>query len=107
MDLQVGTFSVTIPAGSFEGRGKHAFKYEGWINDVDLRITIEQGDRDDRDHEDRNDHDGQEDADQGKDYLFTAEGRGKILDGIANPVTVGLTIGDDTGTTTVKADIDK
>lgn len=107
VNLQVGTFSVTIPAGSFEEKGKHAFRYDGQIIDVDLRITIEQGDWDDHDHKDRSDHDRQEVPDHAKDYLFTAEGRGHILAGVANPVTVGLTIGDDTGSTTVKADIDK
>src|SRR4029077_7757317 len=103
--FQVGTFSVTIPAGSFREEGKHTFKFHGWINDVDLKITIDQVDR--HDHMDRKDHDKRKDHDEGNDYLFTAEGRGHILSGVSNPVAVGLMIGDDEGSTTVKADIDK
>jgi 6-phosphogluconolactonase len=105
VEFQVGTFSVTIPAGSFREEGKHTFKFHGWINDVDLKITIDQVDR--HDHMDRKDHDKRKDHDEGNDYLFTAEGRGHILSGVSNPVAVGLTIGDDEGSTTVNADIDK
>jgi hypothetical protein len=105
VELQVGTFSATIPAGSFKQRGKHEFEFRGQINDADLRIIIERADRDDR--WDRKDHDKRKGPDEGKEYLFTAEGKGHILAGVANPVTVGLTIGDDEGSTTVKADIDR
>jgi len=105
VELQVGTFSATIPAGSFKEEGKHTFKFHGWINDADLKITIDQVDR--HDHMDRKDHDKGKDHDEGNDYLFTAEGKGHILSGVSNPVAVGLTIGDDEGSTTVKADIDK
>jgi 6-phosphogluconolactonase (cycloisomerase 2 family) len=105
VELQVGTFSATIPAGSFKQRGKHEFEFRGQMNDADLRIIIERADRDDR--WDRKDHDKRKGPDEGKEYLFTAEGKGHILAGVANPVTVGLTIGDDEGSTTVKADIDR
>jgi 6-phosphogluconolactonase len=104
--LQVGTFSTTIPAGSFreerrhefemerkgerEGKGeeekRRAFDFEGYVNGVDLEVTIY--------------HVG------GNRFLFAAKGKGHILTGIVNPVTVGLTIGDDEGSTTVSADID-
>jgi hypothetical protein len=87
VQLQVGTYSVTIPANSFREHGKREFSFDGWINDVSVRIRIEQT--------------------KGKEYLFTAEGKGNILKGIKNPVTVGLVIGDDEGSATVKADIDK
>jgi hypothetical protein len=109
VQLQVGSYTVTLPAGSFRDHERHdfdhdrdrdhgrdrdhdrwknnEFKFNGEINDVDLRILI--------DHV------------KGNDYLFTAEGRGHILQGIKNPVTVGLTIGDEGGSATVKADIDR
>jgi 6-phosphogluconolactonase len=100
--LQVGSFSATIPAGSFKEEGEHTFKFEGKINDVDLKITIQRidGKRNDGKHDDGKHV-------EGNDYLFTAEGKGNILSGIVNPVTVGLTIGDDEGSTMLKADIDK
>ena len=98
--LQVGSYTVTIPAGSFKQRGKHdsdsddhkdrkklQFEFAGEINGVDVRIGIYQA--------------------KGNEYLFTAEGRGHILQGITNPVTVGLTIGEYEGSASVKADIDK
>jgi 6-phosphogluconolactonase len=87
VELQVGSYSVTLPAGSFRERGRHQFEYEGRINDVEVRIHIYET--------------------KGKDHLFTAEAKGNILKGIKNPVAVGLTIGDDEGSVTVKADIDK
>jgi len=40
-------------------------------------------------------------------FSFTAQGEGANLTGTVNPVTVELTIGDDYGSTIVKADIDK
>ena len=108
--LQVGSYSVTLPAGLFHERGRHEFVYEGHINDVDLRITIEHADRDDHDDKDRRnrrDHDEKKTPEPANEYHITAEGRGRILQGIKNPVAVGLTIGDDEGSVTVKADIDK
>ena len=108
--LQVGSYSVALPAGLFHERGRHEFEYEGHVNDVDLRITIEHADRDDRDDKDRRnrkDRDGKNAPDSGNDYHFTAEGRGRILQGIKNPVAVGLAIADDEGSVTVKADIDR
>ena len=96
--LQVGSYTVSLPAGSFRdhdrhdsGHGKNKkvkdFKCDGEINDVDLRILIVHV--------------------KGNDCIFTAEGRGHILQGIKNPVTVVLSIGDNEGTATVKADIDR
>jgi hypothetical protein len=105
VDLQVGTFSATIPAGAFRKEGKHTFKFAGRINNVDLRITIDQVDRDA--HWDRKDHDKRKDHDEGNEYLFTAEGKGDFPTKFVNPVAVGLTIGNYVGSTTVKADIDR
>jgi 6-phosphogluconolactonase (cycloisomerase 2 family) len=122
VQLQVGPFSTNIPAGSFREEGKHEFEFEGWINDVELRITIhhvegrrdEWGDHDAKHDEEKRgegkDHDADRDKEKHKDsrdFLFTAQGKGHILSGVVNPVTVGLTIGDNEGSTTVKADIDR
>jgi len=41
----------------------------------------------------------------GKSFTLQAEGKGADLTGTVNPVAVGLTIGDDSGTTTVTAQI--
>jgi 6-phosphogluconolactonase len=107
--LQVGTFSTTIPAGSFREKRSHEFEierkgdkeekkkegeeerrrsfaFEGYVNGVDLEVTIYQV--------------------GGRRFIFACRGRGHILSEIVNPVTVGLTIGDDEGSTTVSADID-
>jgi 6-phosphogluconolactonase len=99
VQLQVGSFTATIPAGSFRQEGRHEFEFEGRIHDVELKITIYPVER--------KGHKEGKDSKEGKDFLFTAGGNGNILAGIANPVTVGLTIGDDEGSTTVKADIEK
>jgi 6-phosphogluconolactonase (cycloisomerase 2 family) len=105
VELQMGTFSATIPAGAFRKEGKHTFKFAGRINNVDLKMTIDQVDSDN--HRDRKDHDKRKDHDGGNENLFTAEGRGDFPTKFVNPVTVGLTIGDYAGSTTVKADIDR
>jgi hypothetical protein len=83
--LQVGTFSTTIPAGSFR-EGWRGFEFEGFINGVKLEVVI---------HHVR-----------GNRFLFTAKGEGANLTGTVNPVTVGLTIGDDGGSKAVTADFD-
>jgi hypothetical protein len=84
--LQVGSYSVTVPSGSFKERDRFEYLFEGEINGVDVKIGIYHI--------------------IGNDYIFTAEGRGDILSGVANPVTVGMAIGDDEGSATVKARID-
>jgi hypothetical protein len=79
--LQVGTFSTTIPAGSFKRKKNGSFQFEGTINGVNLNVKIEPlGDNS---------------------FRIRAQGQGVDLAGLANPVTVALTIGNDGGTTTV------
>jgi len=81
--LQIGTFSVTIPSGSFEQIRHDRFGFEGSIDDVRLEVQI---------------------VPLGNNlFTFEAEGRGVDLAGLTNPVTVLLTIGIDSGTTTVDA----
>jgi len=81
--LQVGTFTATIPNGSFTRHGKHQLTFEGVVDGVKLEVEI------------RERPDGR--------FKFKAEGEGADLSGTVNPVTVGLSIGDDGGSTTVTA----
>ena len=92
--LQVGTFTTIIPAGSFKfvpakpgKKGKRAkpaeFKFEGVIDGMSLEAKITPLSADT--------------------FEFKAEGQGANLTGTANPVTVGLTIGNDGGRTIVTA----
>jgi DNA-binding beta-propeller fold protein YncE len=85
--LQIGTFSVTIPAGSFEQKPNGRFDFKGVINDVKLKAQI---------------------VPLGNNiFTFNAEGKGVDLTGLSNPVTVVLTIGIDSGTTAVTAEFEK
>ena len=85
--LEVGTFSATIPAGSFRRHGHGTFKFEGLAGGARLEVKIQ--------------------ARGGKRFEFKAEGKGAQV-GTANPVTVLLAVGDDAGSTLarVKADDD-
>lgn len=80
--LQIGNYSATIPAGSFVKTATGAYVYEGSAGGAALRIRIAPG------------------ATSGR-YTLDVEGRGANLIGGGRRVTVGLTIGDDLGTTTV------
>jgi CSLREA domain-containing protein len=97
VSFQVGTFSATIPAGSFHFKpakpGKHGkpgkpahFKFEGVINGVLLEAKITP-------------------LGNGN-FEFKAEGKGAELSGTINPVTLKLTVGDDGGSTTVTAEFE-
>ena len=82
--LQLGSFSVTIPSGSFKRTRGGSYRFEGTIGGVALEIHI---------------------AAAGTNrYTFAAEGRGANLSDTVSPVPIALTIGDDAGTTTLKAD---
>jgi len=80
--LQIGTYSVTIPGGSFTQEGKRAYVFRGTIGGTALEIRINPTRR--------------------NGYEFQARGNGANLEGIASPVTIALTIGDDTGDTQVR-----
>jgi hypothetical protein len=84
--LQIGTFSITIPAGSFKEDKKGRFKFEGTIHGVTLEFAIRPL--------------------GGNSFQFEADGEGANLTGTMNPVTVVLTIGDDSGSTTTIAEFD-
>jgi hypothetical protein len=83
--VQVGPYTGTIPGGSFKRHGEHKFKFEGVVAGVKLEMEIRERD------------DGS--------FEFKAEGEGANLNGTGNPVTVGLRIGDDSGSTTVTAKV--
>jgi hypothetical protein len=81
--LQIGTFSVTIPAGSFKQNPNGRFAFQGVINGVSLEVQI---------------------VPLGNNiFTFKAEGTGVNLTLLTNPVTVVLTIGIDSGNTAVTA----
>ena len=88
--LEVGTFTTTIPVGSFElnNSGEFGeFEFEGVIGGVTLEFEI-------RINEDNS-------------FEFEVEGEDAHLTGTVNPVKVTLTIGDYTGTTSVTAEIEE
>lgn len=79
-------YSVTIPAGSFKKDGSGRFTFQGAINRVKLIASIQSL------------RDGA--------FEFEVETEGANLKGVANPVTVSLTIGDDSGSRAVRAKIE-
>jgi 6-phosphogluconolactonase len=82
--LKIGTFSVTIPPGSFKQIPHGRFAFEGVVNGVSLEVQI---------------------VPLGNNiFTFKAEGTDVDLTGLTNPVTVVLTIGIDSGTTTATAE---
>lgn len=83
--LQIGSYSVAIPANSFAGTKKGAYVFQGTIAGVPLQIRINSA------------------ASGG--YTIQAQGSGANLSGLTNPVPVTLTIGDDAGTTQINAQI--
>jgi Tol biopolymer transport system component len=84
--LRVGTFTTTIPAGSFMQDTKGRLKFEGVIDGVALEAVLRPL--------------------GGGLYEFKAEGENANLTGTANPVPVELKIGDDSGNITVNAEFE-
>ena len=85
LTLKVGSYSTTIPAGSFKQK-KGRFKFKGVIDGVRLTVEIRPSRR--------------------GGFKFEAEGKCANLDGTVNPVTVELSIGDDQGSAAVTAEIE-
>ena len=83
MIVQVGTFSTKIAAGSFKLK-KGRFTFEGVIHGVTLEVVLRP-------------------LILGNNYKFTVFGVDTNLTGTVNPVTVGLTIGGDSGSKAVTA----
>jgi hypothetical protein len=85
--LKIGTFSTTIPAGSFKTRANVRFEFVGVIEGVTLKAVLISPPR------------------SSKTLVFVT-GRGADLTGTVLPVSVSLTIGDDQGNTTLtRADV--
>ncbi len=80
--IQIGTFSTTIPARSFKLINGD-FVFNGRIDGVKLYARIHQI--------------------KGRNYEFWTYANCATLTGTKNPVRVGLTIGDDSGSATVTA----
>jgi YVTN family beta-propeller protein len=81
--LQVGTFSITMPAGSFREQPDGSFAFAGVISGVSLKAQIY--------------HTGT------VQYAFHAKARGASLTGTKNMVYVTLIIGGDSGATSATA----
>ena len=83
--LQVGTFTTTIPPGSFKKRLDGSFAFVGVVNGVGLGALIKPTGT--------------------LRYAFLAKATGPDLTGTKNPVYATLTIGGDSGATSVTAAI--
>jgi len=83
--LQAGTFAVTIPPGFFVETNQGFFVFVGVINGAAMQAAIE--------------HTGT------LRYAFQAKAVRASLTGTTNPVTVRLSIGGDSGITSVNAKI--
>jgi hypothetical protein len=84
LTLQMGTYSLTLPAGSFTQKKQGApFLFAETIDGVAVHVRIKRVRR--------------------NRYTLQADGSGANLAGITNPVTVTLTIGDYTASTQIPA----
>jgi hypothetical protein len=84
--LQVGTFTTTIQPGNFTKHPDGSFTFISGTGGAGLEVLIK--------------------PTGASRYKFQAEGHEVSLTGTKNPVTVMLTIGNNTGTAKVRADID-
>jgi hypothetical protein len=78
LNLTIGTYQLTLPAGSFHQTSKGTYIFQGTINGVALQLRLVQT--------------GQQT------WTIQAEGSGVNLSALQNPVTLTLTIGNNTGT---------
>ena len=85
--LQIGSYSVTIPAGRFtqikNGQNKGDYTYTGTINGVNLSVQIA--------------------PTSSNSWTFKASGTPADLTAAPNPISVTITVGDDTGMVLVNA----
>jgi hypothetical protein len=90
--LHVGHYIVVIPPGSFSLK-KGSYVFEGNINGVSLNISVTLRQRYQRPRA------------RYQTYEFLASGSGANFNGLVNPVTVALTIGNERGSAQVIARI--
>ena len=83
VSFKIGNLNVKVPAGSFRKVSSTLFAYVGTINKVKVEATIK--------------------LLGNNRYSFQAAGVGYNFNGLTNPVTVDLGIGDDKATTSVNA----
>jgi uncharacterized repeat protein (TIGR03803 family) len=76
LSVGIGTFTTTIPAGSFKGSGAGPFTFEGTINGVALQVQIALTNTGPRQ------------------YSLQAVAKNASLTGTTNPVPLSLTIGN-------------
>jgi len=90
--LRIGTFSLSIPEGSFKAdHDADDFRFRGTVKGVNVEFEIREEHRNrDRRH------------DAAPEFTFSVEARGADLSTQPNPVMVTLTIGNNTGTESVK-----
>lgn len=86
--LSIGSFSLSIPAGSFRAdHDNDNFRFEGTINGMEVEFDI---------RAERHNHQA------APEFRFRVEAKGANLSSQANPVTVSLTIGNNTGSVAVQ-----
>jgi hypothetical protein len=81
--FSVGSYAVTLPGGSFAAN-KTGYVYQRTVNNIFLCVYIKS-------------------TSTPGSYILLANSKGAPLSGITSPVPVALTIGDDFGTTQMKA----
>jgi YVTN family beta-propeller protein len=81
--LQAGTFTATIPPGSFTKSPSGTYTFTGMINGVNLEVVIQPL--------------------GGKRFTLEASALNANLSGTENPVTVRLTVGNDCGPAVAEA----
>jgi hypothetical protein len=82
--LQLDSYSVTIPPGSFTRSKLGGYEFKGKIADVRLKFFLK--------------------ADNPATYRFQVEGTGAGLPELTNPLSVEMTVGDDSGAATVRSE---
>jgi alpha-tubulin suppressor-like RCC1 family protein len=81
--LRIGTYSVIFPFQGFKANGNGKSSFTGVVNGVSLSVQLQPV--------------------GANSFSFKASGAGVNLGGLANPVLVTLTIGDDVGSNSVNA----
>ncbi len=79
--LQVGSFTAAIPPGSLTQSGQGSFVFQGPVNDATLQVKLS--------------------SNGGASYALQVQAGGANLKGTTSPVTITVTIGNNTGSTTV------